>query len=77
MEGDPALIDQAELDRRGIARLPRSLPEALDHLERDMVLVGAMGGPLFESLLAVRRAEVELFAGRAPEEVAAATRWRH
>jgi len=75
--GDPALIDPAELDRRGVSRLPQSLPEALGHLERDMVLVDAMGSPLYESFLAVRCAEVDLFAGRTPDEVAAATRWKH
>ena len=75
--GDPALMDAAELQRRGVSRLPQSLPEALDHLQRDTVLADAMGGPLFESFLAVRRAEVELFADRTPEEIAAATRWKH
>jgi glutamine synthetase len=77
VDGDPVLIDPAELDRRGVSRLPQSLPEALGHLERDIVLVDAMGGPLFESFLAVRRAEVELFAGCNPDEIAAATRWKH
>jgi glutamine synthetase len=77
VEGDPALMDPAELQRRQVSRLPRSLPEALDHAERDTVLAEAMGGPLFDAFLAVRRAEVELFAGRTPEEIAAATRWKH
>jgi glutamine synthetase len=77
VEGDPALIEPAELERKGVARLPQSLPEALWHLERDVVLAAAMGGPLFESFLAVRRAETELFAGCTPHEIAAATRWKH
>lgn len=77
VEGDPALIELAELDRRGVTRLPQSLPDALWHLERDAVLADAMGGPLFESFLAVRRAEVQLFAGCTPDEIAAATRWKH
>jgi len=42
-----------------------------------VVLAEAMGGPLFESFLAVRRAEVELFAGCTPDQIAAGTRWRH
>jgi glutamine synthetase len=75
--GDPALIEPSELARRGVSRLPQSLPDALRHLERDAVIADAMGGPLFESFLAVRRAEVELFAGCTPDQIAAATRWKH
>jgi glutamine synthetase len=77
VDGDPALVEPSELDRRGVSRLPQSLSEALQHLERDAVLADAMGGPLFESFVAVRRAETELFAGRTPDQIAAATRWKH
>jgi glutamine synthetase len=56
-------------------RLPDSLPAAIAQLERDDVLRSALGEELFEAFLAVRRAEVELFAGKAPEDVVAATRW--
>jgi glutamine synthetase len=77
VKGDPALVEPSELNRRGVSRLPQSLPDALWHLERDAVLADAMAGPLFESFLAVRRAEVELFAGCTPDQIAAATRWKH
>jgi glutamine synthetase len=77
VDGDPGLIDPAELDRRGVSRLPESLQDALSFVERDDVLADAMGAPLFESFIAVRRAEVALFAGRSPDEIAAATRWQH
>ena len=77
VEGDPALIEPSELERRGVSRLPQSLRDALRHLERDAVIADAMGGPLFEAFLAVRRAEVELLAESTPDEVAAATRWKH
>jgi glutamine synthetase len=77
VDGDPALVEPSELDRRGVSRLPQSLSDALQHLERDAVLADAMGGPLFESFVAVRRAETELLAGRTPDEIAAATRWKH
>jgi glutamine synthetase len=56
-------------------RLPDSLPVAIAALERDDLLREAMGDELFEAFLAVRRAEVDLFAGREPEDVVAATRW--
>jgi glutamine synthetase len=58
-------------------RLPASLPEAIDQLHADGGLRTAMGEELFEAFVAVRRAEVDLFAGTGPEEVAAATRWRY
>ena len=74
--GDPARKPAAELDSLGVRRLPQSLPEAISHLEGSDVLRAAMGDALFESFLAVRRAEVGLFADRTPEEIAAATRWR-
>lgn len=70
---DPASL--ADADRP--PRLPASLPEAIDRLAADGGLRDAMGDALFEALLAVRRAEVELFAGKQPEQIAAATRWRY
>jgi glutamine synthetase len=74
--GDPAGLPPGELDRRGIRRLPQSLPEAVASLEGSPVLREAMGDPLFEAFLAVRRAEVDLFAGASPDDIAARTRWR-
>jgi glutamine synthetase len=77
VEGDPVELPADELARRGVTRLPTSLPDAVARLECDQVLAHAMGGPLFESFLAVRRAEAALFAEAAPAEIAAATRWTH
>ena len=74
--GDPARMPEAELDSLGVRRLPQSLPEAIAHLEGSAVLRAAMGDALIESFVAVRRAEVNLYAGRPPDEIAAATRWR-
>jgi glutamine synthetase len=54
---DPATIDEAERARRGIVRLPATQAEALDALERDELLVGALGPVLADSYLAVRRSE--------------------
>jgi glutamine synthetase len=76
IDGDPAGRDPGELERRGIRRLPRTLPEATGYLERAAVLREAMGEPLAEAFLAVRRAEAELFAGADDQEVVARTRWR-
>jgi glutamine synthetase len=54
---DPATIDGDERARRGIDRLPETQAEALDALERDELLVAALGPVLAESYLAVRRSE--------------------
>jgi glutamine synthetase len=70
---DPAGLPEPERP----PRLPDSLPAAIAALERDDLLRAAMGEELFEAFLAVRRAEVELFAGREPAEIVAATRWAY
>ncbi len=57
VEVDPATIDEAERERRGIVRLPETQAEALAALERDEVLIAALGPVLAESYLAVRRSE--------------------
>ncbi len=77
MKGDPALLPESESLARGIRRLPTSLSESLDHLERCACLRTAMGDPLFEAFTAVRRAEIALFDGATPGEIVAATRWKY
>jgi len=67
--GEPTLVDpdtltEAERKRRGIRRLPGSLGEALDALERDEVLRAALGETLAREYLAVKRSEVRAFAGQ-------------
>ncbi len=74
--GDPAWLGEDELAQRGIVRLPQSLTEAADAFEASDVLREAMGDPLFEAVLAVRRAETELFADSSPDDVVTRTRWR-
>ncbi|TQK43295.1 glutamine synthetase [Streptomyces sp. SLBN-118] len=68
--GDPALTN-------GQPRLPQSLPEALEHFSASGLLREALGEPLFGAIAAVRRAESELFDGRAPQAIADATRGRY
>ena len=74
---DPAALSHADLAGAHAPRLPESLPEALERYDASTVLAEALGAALYETVAAVRRAEVALFAGWAPDEVAAATRWRH
>ncbi|MGW7366335.1 glutamine synthetase [Streptomyces sp. NPDC054841] len=75
VQGDPAVSATAAPD--GPARLPRTLDEAVEHFVRSDVLREALGEELFEAIVAVRRAESELFDGRSPQEIAEATRGRY
>ena len=65
--GEPVLIDpgnysHAERERRGIKRFPTTLNEALDALEADTVLTGALGALLTTSYIAVKRLEYQSFS---------------
>jgi glutamine synthetase len=57
VEVDPATIPEEERAQLGIQPLPATQEEALDALEADAVLTGALGEPLVRSYLAVRRSE--------------------
>ncbi len=59
VNGDPADLTDEERSRLGIRQLPSSLGEAIGELERDEVLLAALGSDLARSYLAVRRAEWE------------------
>jgi len=54
---DPGGVDEAELDARGIDRLPESLSTALDALEADEVLAESLGDALHGSFVEVKRSE--------------------
>jgi glutamine synthetase len=59
---DPATLSDAERRKLGVARLPTTLGEALDELERDEVLMEALGPLRRTAYLAVKRSEVASFA---------------
>jgi glutamine synthetase len=59
LAANPHDLAEDERRRRDIRRYPARLPEALAELERDEVLLGALGPPLAREFLAVRRAEWE------------------
>lgn len=60
---DPDSLSAAERSERGIERYPETLSEALDALEADEVLQDALGEPLFQSFVAIKRAQWEDFNG--------------
>lgn len=69
---DPATLGEEERASRDIRPFPASLDEALDALERDDVLIEALGEPLVRTHLAVARAQARIAGKISPEEVAAA-----
>ena len=75
---DEISVDPAVLPADGQpSRLPQSVAEAIEHLEKDERLRAAFGEALFEAFVAVRRTEAELFSGWTDEQIAAAVRWRY
>lgn len=62
LDVDPATLTDAEREAIGAARYPTTLGHALDELERDEILIGALGEPLARSYLAVRRSEWETYS---------------
>jgi len=68
-EQDPGNLSETELERLGIRRLPQSLAEALYELERDPVLLQALGPKHAAAYLAVKRSEVDFFKDKTLEEV--------
>ncbi|WP_079170586.1 glutamine synthetase family protein [Mangrovactinospora gilvigrisea] len=74
ISGDPAAADGTA---GGPVRLPTTLREATDRFTDSEVLKAALGEVLHDVIRTERLAEVELFAGRDPQEIAAATRWRY
>nr|WP_317035129.1 glutamine synthetase family protein [Nodosilinea sp. E11] len=60
---DPGALSEADRRDRGIAPLPQSLTVALAALEQDDLLLEALGAPLAQTHLAVRRAELAAMAG--------------
>jgi glutamine synthetase len=64
--GDPILVDpgnfsEEERAKRGIQRYPTTQAEALDALEKDQVLMEALGPEMSASYLAVKRSEYAAF----------------
>lgn len=73
---DPFELSEAERGARGIRRLPASLDEATEALAASEVLREAMGDLLFDSAVAVHRAEAEADEGKTLEELIAEHLWR-
>ncbi len=60
LDRDPSSLDEEEARRYGVGALPSSLDEALAALAEDRVLRAALGEPLYEAFVALKRAELAL-----------------
>lgn len=76
VEIDPGTLEPAERAARGIAALPATLAEAVAAFETDPVLAAALGEELIDTVAAVRRGEIALFAAATPTEITERTRWK-
>ncbi len=62
LDRDPSSLDEEDARRYGVGALPATLDEALAALAEDRVLRAALGEPLYEAFVAVKRAELALVA---------------
>lgn len=63
VQQDPATLSPLEMAKIGVKLLPQNIGEALDNLEKDEVILNAMGDDLSKSYLAVK-AEERSFMGK-------------
>ncbi|HTU87733.1 MAG TPA: glutamine synthetase family protein [Solirubrobacteraceae bacterium] len=66
VEVDPATLSEEQRVAAGVERMPSSQAEALDALDADDVLLGALGPELAASYLAVRRSEWNTYSAGDP-----------
>ena len=59
MQVDPATLTEEERQNKNIQRLPIDLEQAINNLEKDEVILTALGKDLSQSFIAVRRKEWE------------------
>lgn len=76
-EEDPFGLPSSEREARGVRQLPASLPEAIERFAASDVLHEAMGDYLFQTFLATRREENEIYTGMDDEELIRRLRWRY
>ena len=67
----------AELERRGITRLPATLHQATDRFEASALARRVLGDVLHDAFVAVRRRECETHGSLSEDELAEAYRWRY
>ncbi len=68
LQVDPGALTEKQRTELGIRRLPANAAAALDELERDSVLLEALGDLLARSFLAVRRSEAAMWSAEATDD---------
>ncbi len=68
IQKDPAMLSSKEMKEMGVEPLPDNIGQTLSNLEKDDVLLNAMGNELSKSYLAVKNAEYEALLKLAPEK---------
>jgi glutamine synthetase len=69
VDRDPSELSDAERAQMGIMPLPGSLGEALDLLDMESVVKDWMSPTFYESYVAVKRKEIDMFAGADPSDL--------
>lgn len=74
---NPDSLAREERDRLGVTRLPTELAASVEAFAKEAAITEAFGPVLTETLLALRRAEIDKYTNSTPQEIIAATRWRY
>ena len=71
VELDPSTLPEDELEGMGVIRLPQSLEEALDCLEKDSLLMESLDSDMMQCYLTMKRNEVSKFSALEETELIA------
>ena len=74
---DPNSLSEDERKEKGIQQLSPSLKEAIDQLEKSTFARSALGDPLYECYLAVKKFDWDCYSSMKLEEMVKDLRWRY
>ena len=77
VESDPAALAPEQAAARGVKALPSSLGDAVAAFRDDEMFTQAFGAEFVDTIAAVRRGEIRLFADVSAQEIVARTRWKY
>jgi glutamine synthetase len=74
---NPADLSADEQREKGIRQLSSSLQEAIDQLAKSTFVKNALGDPLYECYLAVKKFDWESYGSMTLEDMVEDLRWRY